>query len=158
MSAAEPGWQLAAAGLAAADELARLERDCLSDPWSPADLALYLGSGAVVGWILRAAAEPQRAAGYALFQLLPGEAELLRMGVAPALRRRGLGRRLLAGCLAELAAGGRPLCHLEVRAGNRAARALYERLGFAAVGRRRGYYADGEDAVRYRRGDVAADD
>ena len=37
---------------------------------------------------------------------------------------------------------------LEVRASNAAAIAMYQRhLGFATVGRRRGYYADGEDAL-----------
>jgi ribosomal-protein-alanine N-acetyltransferase len=36
---------------------------------------------------------------------------------------------------------------LEVRAGNAAAIALYERFGFTTVGRRPGYYADGEDAL-----------
>jgi len=41
------------------------------------------------------------------------------------------------------------VCHLEVRAGNRPARELYERLGFVVAGRRRAYYGDGEDAVRY---------
>ena len=35
---------------------------------------------------------------------------------------------------------------LEVRASNAAAIALYEQLGFQHVGRRRGYYPDGEDA------------
>jgi ribosomal-protein-alanine N-acetyltransferase len=34
-----------------------------------------------------------------------------------------------------------------VRKSNAAAIALYERLGFEAVGVRRGYYDDGEDAV-----------
>ena len=37
---------------------------------------------------------------------------------------------------------------LEVRASNHGAMALYEKLGFKVIGRRRGYYTDdGEDAV-----------
>ena len=40
---------------------------------------------------------------------------------------------------------------LEVRDGNTAARALYATAGFAPVGRRPRYYADGEDAVTYHR-------
>jgi ribosomal-protein-alanine N-acetyltransferase len=42
---------------------------------------------------------------------------------------------------------GATLAHLEVRAGNSPAIALYERLGYRRVGVRRGYYGDnGEDA------------
>ena len=40
---------------------------------------------------------------------------------------------------------------LEVRASNMAAVALYEQLGFQHVGRRKGYYADGEDALLMNR-------
>ena len=36
---------------------------------------------------------------------------------------------------------------LEVRVSNAAAIALYEQLGFLQVGRRKGYYQDGEDAI-----------
>jgi len=143
--------RLVTAGAEAAAQLARLERLCLDDPWSESDLRLYLDSGAVAAWLLPPADSEQPAVGYALFQLLPGESELLRVGVDPAFRRRGRGRALLLGSLERLAASGRPVCHLEVRAGNAAARALYEALGFAVVGVRRGYYADGENAVRYRR-------
>jgi ribosomal-protein-alanine N-acetyltransferase len=132
------------------DDLARLEAACLPDPWSRDDLALYFRSGAVTAYRLLAAPNAELALAFALFQLLPGEVELLRVGVAPEVRRRGCGRRLLAASLDRLRAGGRPVCHLEVRAGNGAARALYESLGFRLAGRRRGYYPDGEDAVRYR--------
>jgi len=60
-------------------------------------------------------------------------------------RRRGLGRALLARALADET--GVEKVFLEVREGSRAARAFYEACGFVAVGRRRRYYADGEDAI-----------
>jgi ribosomal-protein-alanine N-acetyltransferase len=41
---------------------------------------------------------------------------------------------------------------------NRAARALYEAAGFQEVGRRRGYYASGEDALILRATIGAAED
>jgi ribosomal-protein-alanine N-acetyltransferase len=155
MSGAEPPLAVAEVGAGDLDAIAELERLCLPDPWTRADLDLYFGSGAVAGWRLVERAQPPATIAYALFQLLPGEAELLRLGVVPARRRHGLGSRLLGDCLARLATSGRRDCHLEVRAGNRAARALYERLGFRLAGRRRGYYADGEDAVRYSRHDAS---
>jgi len=127
--------------------LAELDAACFpADPWAESDLGTYWRSGALAAFLLE---ESGVAAGYALFQLLPGEVELLRIGVRPECRRRGAGARLLAGALDRLAADGRPRCHLEVRHGNLAARRLYESHGFSVSGRRRAYYGDGEDAVRY---------
>lgn len=56
------------------------------------------------------------------------------LAVRPDARRRGLGQRLVARCLAEGAARGCRLFWLQVTAENAAARALYRRMGF-----RRGY-------------------
>ena len=88
----------------------------------------------------------------AAFQRILDEAELLNIRVAPAYRRRGVGRCLLAACRTDLE-GARCL-HLEVRANNWAALALYREAGFAQVGARRGYYpavAGGrEDALLLR--------
>jgi ribosomal-protein-alanine N-acetyltransferase len=69
--------------------------------------------------------------------------------VEAAQRGRGLGRALLAACEGDLAARGLHDLHLEVRASNAAARALYEGAGWRPSGLRGGYYRDGEDAVLY---------
>lgn len=90
-------------------------------------------------------------AGLAAFQLAGGEASLDTLAVAPALRRRGVGRCLLRAALAALAAQGAGCCFLEVRLSNAPAIALYQSLGFAAVGRRPGFYrAPAEDALIMR--------
>ena len=50
--------------------------------------------------------------------------------------------------IAKAEEDGCVLVTLEVRGGNDAAMALYHKLGFCEVGRRKGYYAKGgEDAV-----------
>ena len=131
------------------DLLAELEARCFDDPWSRSDLEPLLDSGACEADL--AVDENGAALGYALFQLLPGEVELLRIGTVPEARRRGIARELLTHALPRLAERGRTVCHLEVRAGNSAAHALYAALGFALAGRRRAYYENGEDAVRYSR-------
>lgn len=130
-------------------DLASIERDGFSEAWDEAALRPWLEPER--GLALVAEDSGGGLAGYALFLLAPGEAELLRIAVRRELRRDGIGGRLVAGGLARLRRGGRPVVTLEVRADNRAARALYGRFRFAEVGTRRAYYADGCDAVVYRR-------
>ncbi len=80
-----------------------------------------------------------------------GEAELLRIAVAPEARGRGHGRRLLEACQIDLQILGVQELHLEVRASNPSAQALYRTCGWREVGLRKGYYGDGEDARLYER-------
>jgi ribosomal-protein-alanine N-acetyltransferase len=78
-----------------------------------------------------------------------GEAELLRIAVAPSARRKGLARQLLRACEAALRASGIRALRLEVRVSNGAARSLYEAEGWRMEGLRPRYYRDGEDAALY---------
>jgi ribosomal-protein-alanine N-acetyltransferase len=88
---------------------------------------------------------------YAVAMPAADEMHLLNITVRPALQGQGHAWALMQ----RLIAHGRQLGHrslwLEVRPSNRRARALYEHLGFQAVGLRRGYYPDGpgrrEDAL-----------
>jgi [ribosomal protein S18]-alanine N-acetyltransferase len=77
---------------------------------------------------------------YGVLMLAPGEAQLLSLTVADALRRRGIGRELLQRFLGEAAARGADQCFLEVRISNAAAISLYTGAGFVPVARRAGYY------------------
>ena len=81
-------------------------------------------------------------AGFAVWRGVgEGEWELLNIAVDPLFRRRGVGRRLV-----EALPAGR--IFIEVRESNKAARAFYESSGFAASGRRRGYYySPDEDGI-----------
>ena len=78
--------------------------------------------------------------GYCVAMPGAGEMHLLNITIAPAARRRGHARRLL-GELARLCRSRRATrLWLEVRESNGEAREVYRRLGFAQVGRRKGYY------------------
>ncbi|WP_243286604.1 GNAT family N-acetyltransferase [Geothrix terrae] len=116
-----------------------LDREAFGEPW--ADLA-----GHEALWVV-----PE--VGFALWSRAPraGEAELIRIAVAPAARGRGLGRALLMTSQRELAADGMDRLYLEVRPSNEAAVRLYEACGWSPCGRRPRYYADGEDALLYQR-------
>ncbi len=112
-----------------------LDAATFGEAWGP--LARHEGL-----WVLETA-------GFARWSLVPiaHEGELLRIAVAPERRGQGLGRDLLKAVQAELKSAGYTELHLEVRAGNAAARALYAACGWREVGRRAKYYGDGEDAV-----------
>lgn len=129
--------------------LAELERQSFPAPWPEADLARILATPA--GLALVAERERGDLAGYALFLTVVDEAELLRMGVETPSRRQGIGRCLVEAAIERLEGAGVGRLLLEVRPSNRAARRLYEALGFRLAGRRRAYYGDGEDALIYQR-------
>ena len=69
--------------------------------------------------------------GMANIKLEPGEAEIFGMWVAPEARHRGVGEQLLRALLAR--AGDRQV-NICVADGARAARRLYERVGFKPTG------------------------
>jgi ribosomal-protein-alanine N-acetyltransferase len=127
------------------DELMALERECFSAPWGREQYALGLEKGAFHVFGLK---REGRLAAYASFLAAAGEMEVLNIAVIPEYRRMGLARRLLGLVLGISRALGAKKAFLEVREGNRAARALYEGAGFEQVGLRKGYYPDtGEDAL-----------
>lgn len=121
---------------------ARGYRDELADTELRYYVAAEDPAGALLGW--------------AGVYVVSDSAEVLTVGVVPAARRRGIARLLLARLLDEAGRRGAREVFLEVRVDNAAALALYDREGFARVGRRRGYYDHGRvDAVVMHR-DLAA--
>ena len=96
--------------------LVALEASCFDDPWSPAQLAAELR---LPGSLVLVAVEASGgASGYASFRSVAGEAELLRVAVAPADRRGGVARALLRAGYPRLVATGAGELHLEVERSN----------------------------------------
>jgi ribosomal-protein-alanine N-acetyltransferase len=86
--------------------------------------------------------------GFAGYWFIIDEAHISTLAIHPDWRERGLGQLILRALLREAAWRGALSATLEVRLGNRVAQRLYERHGFAVVGRRMSYYSDnGEDAL-----------
>jgi ribosomal-protein-alanine N-acetyltransferase len=136
--------------------LAALEATAFDHPWTEAQLTAQGSGDRSAVWLVEEPSDGEGPGGppvaYALFLLLPDEAELLRVATRPDARVRGVATRLLSRALRILERSGRPRAHLEVASGNVPALSLYERLGFVVSGRRRGYCADGSDAVTMSRG------
>ncbi len=94
-------------------------------------------------------------AGFAVASLLPPEAELESIAVAPAFQRLGVARRLVEVLRGELRSACATDLLLEVCESNEAALGLYRSLGFEETGRRTNYYANPavstlEDALLFR--------
>jgi ribosomal protein S18 acetylase RimI-like enzyme len=87
--------------------------------------------------------------GYAVSLTAGDVTDLLRIGVAPPARRRGLAAALLDDLLRHTGDADRML--LEVSAGNRDALAFYESRGFSRIHVRPRYYRDGSDALVLQR-------
>jgi len=91
--------------------------------------------------------EPTLAA-YGGYWLMGEDAYIVSIAVDPRWRRHGLAEWLMLELIAKAWQQGAELVTLEMRAGNRAAGALYHKLGFQEVGRRKRYYRDNdEDAL-----------
>lgn len=88
--------------------------------------------------------------GFVLARVAADESEILTLAVDPAVRRGGLGRRLVERARSEAGARGAGAMFLEVAETNEAARALYAAFGFVEIGRRPRYYAGNVDALVLR--------
>ncbi len=133
---------------ASLDAVAVLERDVYPFPWTHGNFVDALVAG-YVAWTLDG--PNGELVGYCVAMRGVDEMHLLNITVAPAARRLGHARRLLDALLEVCRVERAGRLWLEVRVSNGDARAAYERLGFAPVGVRRGYYpapaASREDAV-----------
>lgn len=100
-----------------------------------------------------AISEEQDVQGLVWFSVVECEAEIIDIQVGERFRRAGIGESLLAQSFEKLRLCNIRSVFLEVRSGNTAALALYEKLGFVMMGRRGNYYktaAGREDALTMR--------
>ena len=106
-------------------------------PWTRQDMAELLASPSAGGLLLQIDGED---AGMVLWRTTVDEAELLKLAVHAALRRRGAGRALLDAVIGRARELGARVLFLEVGVDNPAARTLYAEAGFQEVARRTNYY------------------
>jgi len=134
-------------------ELAKLEMELFSDAWSEKMLMDCLSQKHYQ--ILVAVDETACVAGYIISTHVADEAEVLRVGVSPMRRRRGIGRSLLQGFVRLCDELGTPNAFLEVRASNGAAIALYEKSGFQVTGTRKNYYHQPDEDACLMAGEIS---
>lgn len=124
--------------------VAALEALCFSQPWSEKSLELLLGESGV-GFVCLAGDE---VAAYGGMMLNPWEGQITNIATHPSYRRQGCGKAVTEALLRKAQSLGAEQVSLEVRISNAGAIALYEGLGFEAVGTRKGFYQNPrEDAL-----------
>lgn len=129
--------------------VAALETICFSDPWSENSVSSELKNKLAL-WLV--AEENGTVAGYIGSQTCGEESDVMNVAVHPDFRRRGIAEALVNALVEELKAIGSHCLTLEVRASNAPAIALYEKMGFSEIGRRKNYYRNPrEDALILRK-------
>ena len=134
--------------------VAAIEKVCFSEPWSEKSLSDTLHSPLAVLYCAECAVcslSPHPAgtlAGYAGMYVTGEDAEITDVAVLPEFRRMGAASELLRALFSAAKERGARYLHLEVRASNAAALALYEKCGFVRDGVRKHFYKNPpEDAV-----------
>jgi ribosomal-protein-alanine N-acetyltransferase len=108
--------------------------------WNRADLEGMMLSGDVADVQVSRAWIGDIVTGFAVSRIGGGEAELLSIALDPETRGKGQARALLEFHLQNVRRAGANTLFLEVSEDNDPALHLYRRLGFEAMGRRKGYY------------------
>ena len=130
-------------------QVAALEKLCFSEPWSENSVAGELNNPLSL-WLV--ALDGEAVTGYVGSQSVMGETDMMNIAVDPNYRRQGVAAALIGELVRQLKDQGNHCLTLEVRASNDAAAALYEKLGFAQIGRRPNYYRNPkEDALILRK-------
>lgn len=123
-----------------------LEKQCFSVPWSMESLRHDILENEISFYIV--AEMDGNVCGYVGIWNIMDEGHITNVAVSPRFRRRHIGEALLDVLISTCEEAGIEGFTLEVRAGNEAARRLYEKKGFREAGVRPKYYEDnGEDAV-----------
>jgi len=132
--------KLTRATAAECEAMAAVHAQAFPASWREDEFEDLLEGEGIYGFLASDEASP---VGVILCRVAAGEMEVLTVGVAPAGRRKGVARALLAAALPPALALGAAEVFLEVAIDNEGAIALYDSLGFRKAGLRKAYYNRG---------------
>ena len=124
-------------------EVARIEAETFARPWSEDSFRQELERNVAARYLV--AETEGKVIGYAGAWIILDESHITNIAVAEAWRGRGIGEALTRKLLWYLSNLGASYATLEVRVSNERAIALYTKLGFIRVGRRKKYYEDNDE-------------
>ena len=126
-------------------QMVELEKICFSMPWTADMIRSEMNNPSC---LYLAAVDGDTLVGYIGVQTVLDEGYINNVAVRPEYRRRGIAAALISLLAEQAQAIGLAFMTLEVRDSNAPAIALYEKLGFTTVGRRKNYYEKPrEDAI-----------
>lgn len=125
-------------------KIAQLEKVCFEFPWS---YDMVCETTQVDNFCGMVAEQNGEVIGYAGAIYCLDQADIALVATDPAFRRKGVAQTVINRLIEALLQKGVTVVYLEVRVSNDGAKALYEKLGFIAVGKRKNYYKNSEDAI-----------
>ena len=128
-------------------DILSIEKKVFKHPWSKEQLSWELNSQpAAENYVMIASGNM---IGYLFSHVVDDDVQILNIAIDIPFQHRGYGKQLLSYFLDQFNEDSS--IYLEVRKSNFPAINLYLKFGFHETGTRKGYYADGEDAIIMQR-------
>ena len=128
-------------------DILSIEKKVFKHPWSKEQLSWELKSQpAAENYVMIVR---DNMVGYLFSHVVDDDVQILNIAIDIPFQHKGYGEQLLSYFLDQF--NTYISIHLEVRKSNFPAINLYLKFGFHETGTRKGYYADGEDAIIMRR-------
>jgi len=128
-------------------DILSIEKKVFKHPWSKEQLSWELNSQpAAENYVMIARGNM---IGYLFSHVVDDDVQILNIAIDIPFQHKGYGEQLLSYFLNQFNTDSS--IHLEVRKSNFPAINLYLKFGFHETGTRKGYYADGEDAIIMQR-------
>ena len=128
-------------------DILSIEKKVFKHPWSKEQLSWELNSQPVAeNYVMIARGNM---IGYLFSHVVDDDVQILNIAIDIPFQHKGYGEQLLSYFLDQFNTDSS--IHLEVRKSNFPAINLYLKFGFHETGTRKGYYADGEDAIIMQR-------
>jgi [ribosomal protein S18]-alanine N-acetyltransferase len=131
------------------DSIMEIESRSFPKPWSREQFLSEMSVPFSKVWVMTDDETDQIVSSYLCFRMQAEACSVLTIAVALEFRGQGHAEKLLRKMVAWVVREEYPQIVLEVRASNRSAQSLYEKLGFKKNSSRPSFYSDGEDALIY---------
>ena len=122
------------------DDILQIEHSSFTDPWSKSSFEEAINSDNIT--VYSVTNDNGNMVGFSCLLMIDYEAEILNIAVDRNSRNQGIGTLLATHMINICRSNGVEDIFLEVRESNVSARALYDKLGFAEIGKRKKYYSN----------------